>query len=112
MIWATRGYSWGFRFVRNGGFDDPLREYERSFSSASGSGEYFERASDRVVLRFLDPEGRKDRSGRPIPHEFVLFGTETSTVNSLEDGIREVWPLVAQEYERIWKVEGREVFGA
>ncbi len=102
MIWATRGHSWGFRFIRDGGFDDPLGEYERSFANAAGGGSYYERAADRVVLRFIDPEGRNDRSGRPIPHEFVLFGTEASSVNSLEDGIREVWPLIEQEYERIW----------
>lgn len=103
MIWATRGHSWGFRFVHTGGFDDPLVEYESAFFHATDGGAYFERSGKRVALRFLDPEGREDRSGRPIPHAFVLFGDEALSVETAEDGIRVIWPLVGQEYERIWR---------
>jgi hypothetical protein len=50
----------------------------------------------------LDPEGRTDRSGRIIPHDFVLFGALASGVQTVDDGIREVWPLVADEFAHIW----------
>lgn len=103
MIWATRGRSWGFRFIQTGGFDDPLVEYESAFSQATDGGTFFGRSGQRVALRFLDPKGRKDRSGRPIHHAFVLFGDEALRVNTVEDGIRDIWPLVEQEYERIWR---------
>lgn len=102
MIWATRGRAWGFRFIYTGGFVDPLVEYERAFSHATDGGAYFERSGQRVALRFLDPKGREDRSGRPIPHAFVLFDDEALRVETMEDGIREIWPLVEEEYERIW----------
>ena len=34
LIWATRGRSWGFRFLLNAGLPDPLADYERSFADS------------------------------------------------------------------------------
>lgn len=34
MIWATRGWDWGFRFLRDGGVDDPLDLYDAVFATA------------------------------------------------------------------------------
>ncbi|WP_243695144.1 hypothetical protein [Agromyces protaetiae] len=53
-------------------------------------------------MRFVDPEGRTDRAGRIIPHDFVLSGELAERVGSVEDGLAEVWPLVADEYARVW----------
>jgi hypothetical protein len=55
-----------------------------------------------VALRFPDPEGRKDRAGRVIPHDFVLFVPEAEEIHSVEDGIRLIWPLVSEEFLRLW----------
>ena len=32
LIWATRGRTWGFRFLLDGGQADPLTTYERAFA--------------------------------------------------------------------------------
>ena len=32
LIWATRGRTWGFRFLRDGGLEDPLDTYEEAFA--------------------------------------------------------------------------------
>ena len=37
FIWATRGRTWGFRFLRRGGLEDPLGVYEATFSRGRGS---------------------------------------------------------------------------
>ena len=37
-----------------------------------------------------------------IPHEFVLFGNLAATVDSVEDGLNRVWPLVSEMYARVW----------
>jgi hypothetical protein len=55
-----------------------------------------------VALRFPDPEGRKDFAGRVIPHDFVLFSPLADGVDSVDDGLQLVWPLVADEFEREW----------
>jgi hypothetical protein len=101
MIWATRGRSWGFRFLRDGGFVDPLPAYEEAFEGAEGREEY-RRSGARVALRFPDPEGRRDGAGRVIPHDFVVFEPETSGIDSVESGRDVIWPLVRDEYGRIW----------
>lgn len=102
LIWATRGRTWGFRFLRRGGLRDPLPPYEAAFTELEGLPEGVARVGERVALRFADPDGRTDRSGRVIPHDFVLSGDLAARIHSVADGISEVWPLVAEEYARAW----------
>lgn len=102
LIWATRGKLWGFRFLLDGGFSDPLPEYDKAFSGVGDQPDICHRAGDRIALRFSDPEGRKDRAGRVIPHEFVVFRPMVDEIQSVEDGRRLVWPLVHYAYGQVW----------
>jgi len=105
LIWATRGRSWGFRFLLDGGLPDPLHVYESSFAGLEGEATTCHRAADAVALRFPDPQGRRDASGRVIPHEFVVFEELADRIVSVEDGQQQVWPLVAEMYARVWDAE-------
>lgn len=98
FIWATRGRTWGFRFLRRGGFIDALPEYSAAFAEFEGASQMWNRDGGVIALRFEDPLGRKDRAGRVIPHDFVIFGAEAIDVDSLSSGINLVWPLVEDEY--------------
>ena len=60
LIWATRGRSWGFRFLLKGGLSDPLLVYERSFADLEDEPATCHRAAGKVALRFPDPLGRRD----------------------------------------------------
>jgi hypothetical protein len=102
FIWATRGRTWGFTFIAKAELRDPLSTYERAMSMLDGSIQGRAHGDGVVALKLIDPEGRRDRSGRPITHSFVLFGDLADRVGSVEDGIREVWPLVAAQYESAW----------
>lgn len=104
LIWVARGKTWGYRFLRDGGFADPLPEYDAVFSVIGDRSEAWLRAGRRVALRFPDPLGRADRAGRVISHEFVVFGALADRVHSIDDGLQLVWPLpgVADRFERIW----------
>ncbi len=106
LLWATRGRTWGFRFLLTGGFDDPLVEYAAAFSGVGDEPEVCHRVGGKVVLRFPDPLGRKDVAGRVIPHEFVVVGPLADKTGSVEDGIRLVWhrPEVADEFARVWEL--------
>lgn len=103
LIWATRGREWGFRFLHDGGFSDPLVEYDKAFATTEGDLEVCRRVGDRVALRFRDPSGWQDAAGRVIPHEFVVYPPLADGLDSVEDGIRLVWPLVADEFAQVWK---------
>lgn len=100
FIWATRGFTWGFRFLRTGGFADPLPEYSRAFGSLEGAREICQRVGDVLAVRFEDPLGRKDRSGRVIPHDFVVYELDAAGTLSLVEATRLLWPLVESEYAR------------
>jgi hypothetical protein len=106
LIWATRGRSWGFRFLLNGGLSDPLLAYERIFAGLEDEPTTWRRAAGKVALRFPDPMGRRDAAGRVIPHEFVVSGDFADKIESVEDGLQKVWPRVAEAYARVWDAEG------
>jgi len=102
VVWATRGREWGFRFLLKGGLSDPLPVYEDAFRTLQGAAEGCERSGDLTALRLVDPEGRVDRAGRPIAHDFVLLGESADGVASVADGLRLIWPLVAERFARLW----------
>ncbi|GGB18790.1 hypothetical protein GCM10011492_05810 [Flexivirga endophytica] len=102
LIWATRGRSWGFRFLLDGGFSDPLPPYEAAFQGLADEPTACHREGERVAVRIMDPLGRRDSAGRVIPHEFLVLGELGDAIDSAEDGERELWPLVADVYARVW----------
>lgn len=102
LIWATRGKTWGFRFLRTGGLSDPLPAYEEAFASIGNGASAYQRIGQNVVLRFPDPEGRTDSAGRVIPHDFVVFPPASSEINSIEQGMSSIWAAVADEFAQVW----------
>lgn len=102
FIWATRGKAWGFRFLRTAFWQDPLEVYEAAFSGMGNALEGFQASAGVVAFRFPDPEKRCDAAGRVIPHEFVLFPPVAEGVKSLEEGFQLVWPLVKDDFSRVW----------
>jgi hypothetical protein len=106
LIWATRGHSWGFRFLLDGGMSDPLLEYERIFADLGDEPTAWRRAAGKVALRFPDLPGRRDAAGRVIPHEFVVSGDLAGKIQSADDGRQRVWNLVADAYDGVWRAEG------
>lgn len=102
LVWATRGRRWGFRLLLTAGLKDPLRHYELAFDGAADEPTVYQRTAAGVALRFPDPDGRRDEAGRVIPHEFVLLGDLGDDVQSVDDGAKFIWPIVATAYARVW----------
>jgi len=97
-LWATRGRTWGFRLLRTGGLADPLATYEAAFAGASDEVEVWQVTGAGGALRFPDPLGRRDRSGRVVPHDFVLLGDDARGVTSVDEGRRRLWPRVERVF--------------
>ena len=104
LIWATRGLTWGFRFLLKGDLRDPLQEYEEAFASTDSDQELCRPTGDTVALRFPDPEGRTDTAGRVIPHDFVISGPLAAEIDSVNDGRRLIWsrPEISRHFAEIW----------
>lgn len=111
LIWATRGRTWGFRFLLDAGLRDPLPEYEEAFSGLTDAPNVWARTGHAVAVRVADPQGRRDSAGRVIPHEFVAFGPLAESVSSVEDALTHVWPLVADAYQQVWDAPSPPVAG-
>ena len=105
VIWATRGRTWGFRFLRASVPGDPLPTYEEAFAGLEAEPEVFRRLDGgRVALRFQDPAGRKDMAGRVIPHDFVVLPPFADEINSVADGLERVWPAFEAEFADVWEL--------
>jgi hypothetical protein len=102
LVWATRGRCWGFRFLLDGGFPDPLRSYERAFAGTEGELTVCREVGAAVALRFPDPLGRCDEAGRVIPHDIVVLPPLAGDIRSVDDGRRLVWPRLADAFARVW----------
>ena len=102
LIWATRGHTWGFRFLLDGGYSDPLPAYERAFGGTEGDSTTCRHADGHVALRFPDPQGRRDAAGRTIPHDIVVLPSMAQEIRSVEDGQRLIWPLLADAFACLW----------
>lgn len=101
-IWATRGREWGFRFLRDGGFEDPLPHYDAAFAGIAAGPRSYRRVGSTVAVRFPDPGGRMDAAGRVIPHDFVFYPPLADQIATVEDALEKIWPLLAREYEKVW----------
>ena len=111
LLWATRGRSWGFRFLPVGGEGaggDPLPLYERAFAGHEDEAEGCWRADGLLAVRLRDPEGRRDEAGRVIPHELVLDAAQARGIASAADAAEQVWPLLAARYTELWDGTGPE----
>jgi hypothetical protein len=102
LVWATRGRTWGFRFLLDGGYSDPLPVYERAFWGTEGDSAACRHVGSDVALRFPDPQGRRDAAGRTIPHDVVVLPPMADEIHSVEDGQRLIWPLLAEAFAHLW----------
>jgi hypothetical protein len=102
IIHATRGKNKGFSFYDKGGLTEALDEYTSAFGSDSEGGTLFKRVGnngEKVAARFNDPDGRKDRAGRVIPHEVILPEPLAKGVTNLDEAIAKVWPMIKDTVE-------------
>ena len=105
LIWAACGRRWGYRFLLDGGYQDPLPHYERAFANVPDDGATCRKIGNRVVLRLPDPLNRKDTAGRVIMHDFVVMGPDAASITSVDDGLEEIWPIVADAYSEVWDAD-------
>jgi hypothetical protein len=101
-IWATRGRTWGFRLLWTGGLQNSLEVYEAAFAGTDGAAEVLSQRGELTAVRFLDPEGRTDRAGRVIPHEFVILTAGTS-FKQIDTARTTLWAQVAPFYASVWE---------
>ena len=71
-----------------------------------------EKRVEMVAVRFPDPDGRTDRAGRVIPHEFVILSADTDGLHNVEDARAVLWPMVREEYDAVWELPTAPASGA
>ena len=108
ILWATRGVKKGFRFQEDGGLSNPVSVYEDAFGPNAdkipSTNEYFEELENGgVAVSFPDPEGRKDFSGRTIPHNIIIPPPMAENIKTIEDVERDIWPQLSDAYDKFYE---------
>ncbi|MBD2427362.1 hypothetical protein [Phormidium sp. FACHB-1136] len=62
-----------------------------------------------IALSFPDPEQRKDRAGRIIPHEIALLGEEIKAVQDIRSAVNEIWKTLSSTYSILYPLSATEV---
>ncbi|MBP1301442.1 hypothetical protein [Curtobacterium sp. 1310] len=102
FLWSTRGRTWGFRFLHTAGVANPLAVYEEAFAGTQGMPETFRRRDRALAVRFPDPDGRTDRAGRVIPHEFVVLAPDNTIFQDADAARQALWDEVRDPYAAVW----------
>jgi hypothetical protein len=131
LLLSTRGFNWGFAFpIKPNGVDvqnkggKPL-DWLSTHEAASSQDAVETQTSNGVIrtisglvgvaktkietpflqVEFNDPLGRKDRSGRVIPHTVTLIGDQVESLKDLkpEDLVSKIWTEIADDYAAIYK---------
>jgi hypothetical protein len=100
MLHASRGKTKGFSFFKTGDLAEPYPAYEKAFGKDSFTDGLFERYDGgKIAASFLDPEGRRDQSGRSIPHQVIIPKSMSSGINNIDDVKKHIWPLLKETYD-------------
>lgn len=105
IVHAARGKHKGWTFPQSGGLSDPVSEYGKAGFDSMPSGPGIRRYGDRnekVAARYNDPEGRRDRSSRPIIHEVMLPESMARGVKTVEDARDASWPSIKDTYASLY----------
>lgn len=121
ILWSTRGQDWGFRMLRRPelGCNDWLDVHHEMFRESKAVEEYDANQGNiklssnltvpYIAFSFPDPEKRKDRSGRIIPHEVALVGEEVKAFQDVRSTIDEIWETLSSIYEILYPLSATEV---
>lgn len=107
IVHSSRGRNRGYTFLRDGGVKDPEGLFAGLGSAESGPGFFkrFGKDNENVVARFLDPEGRKDFSGRPIGHDVILPRSMAKDVHNADDVAKVAWPHIKDLFAAYYRSE-------
>ncbi|MFE4108475.1 hypothetical protein [Almyronema epifaneia] len=121
ILWSTRGHDWGFRMLLLPKLSctDWLDAHHRMFQDNTATEEYQVNQGNirlssnltvsYIALSFPDPEQRKDRSGRIIPHEVALLGEEINAFQDIQFAVNEIWKTLSSTYATLYPLSPDEV---
>lgn len=107
IVHFSRGRNRGFIAVQRGGLKDPVSEFFR----AGFDGNTFQpdelrrfgKNNEKIAVEFLDPSGRRDFSGRPIPHSVIIPKGLSDGIETMDDVKTKIWPLLKDVYDYIYE---------
>lgn len=97
-ILFSKGGKNGLTFYKDGNLKDPLLEFNKGFPN-DGWEPFAKYGNGKIAATLPDPEGRKDRAGRPISHQIIIPKGMTDGINDLKDVAEKIWPIVKEDYD-------------
>lgn len=103
IMHTSRGKDRGFTFIKTGGVPNYLEDFSSVFGTNSEMNVGVRKLDDgRVAASFYDPEGRKDRATRTIPHQIIIPKAMSDGINNLDDVQEKIWPQLKDSYSEYY----------
>lgn len=109
LIFASKPKNAGFMVMNNGNHPSPIEMMDEVFGDKAVGPE-----TDTLIdsprgkgIYLSDPEGRKDRAGRPISHVILIPNSMKDSVNSRDDVVNDIWPKVKDDYDYDYTIPDR-----
>ena len=96
------------RTVSKGGLNSIVSEATKAgFANRFGTSDLapgeMRRYEGKIAIAFLDHQGRRDFSGRPIVHQIILPSHHAQGISTFEEAQKKAWSLVKDQYEKFWQ---------
>lgn len=107
----SRGKNTGPAIIKSDGRPPPERLYMQAKFPPNNKEVFkkFDDGSNRIAVRFADPEGRRDRFGQRIRHEVIIPQTMSDGLNDINDVKIKIWPLLKEDYDNVYNMPKEEL---
>lgn len=88
----------GFQIFNDGNHPKPLSLLDEVFGTKQDVRDELIDSPYGLGVTLSDPQGRKDRAGRTIPHVIIIPNSMRSDIRSVQDVQDKIWPLLEESY--------------
>lgn len=103
IVHSSRGLNRGYAFLRDGGLNDPEKEFIKAGLDKADIGFFKRFDNGTVAARFADPLGRIDASGRPIGHDVLVPKSMARTAHDATSLGESVWPKIKDIFNAFYE---------
>lgn len=104
LFMVSRGKTRGYTVMKDGAHPKPMTLMREVFGEdldnfdGNSEGTFYDSPYGKGYS-MNDPKGRQDQSGRPIYQSIIIPNSMKDRINTKEDVMRDVWPVVEEYYD-------------
>lgn len=102
LMHFTRTKNRGFSVFNDGNHPKPMTMANKIMGDDWDTSDKLMDTDRGLGVLLTDPEGRKDRAGRDIPHLIIMPNSMRDEIRSVDDVREKVWPALKDDYAAVY----------